>query len=168
MSLPRPLEVLLAVMIVVAQSSGAAAQAPRPKAGAAPAKAATQVKPGMPPAAVTPGAKDAAAPPPPPEPPPPYEPKLLRLGEILGTLTYLRDLCGAGDGAEWRQRMSALIDAEGSTQQRKERLAGAFNRGFRGYQLTYHACTAAAQTIIERLLDEGDRITRDVASRYAG
>lgn len=167
MSMLAPLRVSLAAILVATQLSGAAAQTAKPRTGASPAKGATQPKPATPSAATTPGSKEAA-PPPPPEPPPPYEPKLLRLGEILGTLAYLRDLCGDGDGAEWRQRMSALIDAEGSTQQRKERLAGAFNRGFRGYQMTYHACTAAAQTVIERLLDEGDRITRDVASRYAG
>ena len=34
------------------------------------------------------------------EPPPPiYEDKLLRLSEILGALSFLRDLCGEADGA---------------------------------------------------------------------
>ena len=28
-------------------------------------------------------------------PPPPYEPQLLRLSEIMGSLAYLRGLCGA-------------------------------------------------------------------------
>ena len=44
--------------------------------------------------------RSRATPPPAAEgPPPPYEPQLLRLSEILGALSYLRDLCGAGG---WR------------------------------------------------------------------
>ena len=78
-----------------------------------------------------------AAPPPQTEPAIPYEPQLLRLAEILGSLTYLRDLCGAGDADKWRTQMTALLAAEGATVARKERLAGSFNKGFRGYEQTY-------------------------------
>ena len=99
---------------------------------------------------------------------PPYERQLLRLSEILGALAFLRDLCGANDSAEWRRRMTALIDAEGLTEARKERLAGAFNRGFRGYEQTYRSCTPNAQLIITRYLDEGQKIVREVSSRYGG
>lgn len=173
MSRLRRTSVRLTAAILVGLATGAAGQGPRQKPAAAPAPkgAAAAGKPGKPAAPASNGkdAKDARedGSPPPPEAPP-YEAKLLRLGEILGTLSYLRELCGDNDAVEWRRRMSALIDAEGNTKERKEQLAGAFNRGFRGYQFSYHACTTAAQTIIERLLDEGDRITRDVTSRYAG
>lgn len=102
------------------------------------------------------------------EPPPPYEAELLRLAEILGTLAYLSDLCGDSDGAEWRNRMASLIAAEGKNETRKEELAGAFNRGFRGYELTYHSCTPAAQVVIARFLDEGGRLAHDITSRYGG
>ena len=44
--------------------------------------------------------------------PPPYEAQLLRLTEMIGALAYLRDLCGAGDGDEWRVKMTALLNAE--------------------------------------------------------
>src|SRR4051794_24327109 len=60
-------------------------------------------------------------------PPPPYEPQLLRLSEIMGALAFLRPLCGSKDEDEWRGRMTRLIDAEASTQPRKERLAGSYN-----------------------------------------
>ena len=99
---------------------------------------------------------------------PPYEPQLERLAELMGTLSYLRDLCGQGDGAEWRRRMSALLDAEARTEARRERLAGAFNRGFRGYEATYRACTPSAELIIRRFIAEGDRLTRDLSTRYGG
>jgi uncharacterized protein (TIGR02301 family) len=99
-------------------------------------------------------------------PPPPYEPQLLRLSEILGALSYLRDICGARDGDAWRGKMSALLDAEAKSQTRRERLAGAFNRGFRGYEVIYRTCTPNAETVITRYLNEGGRIARDINYRY--
>jgi len=114
-----------------------------------------------------------ASPPPtqapaPEPPPPPYEPQLLRLAEVLGALSYLRDLCGDKDGDKWRENMRALMEAEAQTQARKERLAGAFNRGFRGYETVYRSCTSNAQVIIERMLDEGTKLSDDVANRFGG
>jgi uncharacterized protein (TIGR02301 family) len=102
------------------------------------------------------------------EPPPPYEPQLLRLAEIIGALAYLRDLCGGHDGDAWRAEMASLLDAEARTETRKESLAGAYNRGFRGYQLSYRACTPAAQEVIARFLDEAAKISTDLANRYGG
>ena len=99
-------------------------------------------------------------------PPPPYEPQLLRLSEILGALSYLRDICGARDGDAWRAKMAGLLDAEAKTQTRRERLAGAFNRGFRGYEVIYRTCTPNAETVIGRYLSEGGRIARDINYRY--
>ncbi len=113
--------------------------------------------------------KDAKTPAKPPEaaPAPAYEPKLLRLSGMLGALAYLQDLCGHHhDGQIWRQKMSALLDAEAKTSLRKERLAGAFNRGFRGYALTYRLCTPNAQAIISRFLEESGKLARDVVHRY--
>jgi uncharacterized protein (TIGR02301 family) len=101
-------------------------------------------------------------------PPPPYEGQLLRLAEIMGALSWLSDLCGAHDGDAWRARMSALLDAEASTPARRERLAGAYNKGFRGYEAVYRTCTPNARVVIARYLDEGGRIARDVANRFGG
>jgi uncharacterized protein (TIGR02301 family) len=102
------------------------------------------------------------------EPPPPYEPQLLRLAELVGALAYLRDLCGGHDGDAWRTEMASLLDAEARTEARKESLAGAYNRGFRGYQLSYRACTPAAREVIGRFLDETAKISTDLANRYGG
>lgn len=99
---------------------------------------------------------------------PPYEPQLERLASLMGTLSYLRDLCAKGDGAEWRSRMSALLDAEAKTQARRERLAGAYNRGFRGYEVTYRICTPGAELVIRRSVEEGDRLARELSSRFGG
>jgi uncharacterized protein (TIGR02301 family) len=131
-------------------AAGVAAAQPAAKPSAAP----TQAAPAAP--AATPAQE------------PPYEPDLLRLAEIMGALAYLRDLCGDDDGAEWRNRVAALIAAESNDPARKEELAGAFNRGFRGYGLTYHSCTPAAHVVIDRFLAEGGRLARDITSRYGG
>ena len=105
--------------------------------------------------------------PPTAEAPPAYEPQLLRLAEMLGALAYLQDLCGHHhDGQIWRIKMAALLDAEAKTPLRKARLAGAFNRGFRGYALTYRLCTPNAQAIISRFLDESGKLAHAVAHRY--
>jgi uncharacterized protein (TIGR02301 family) len=111
--------------------------------------------------------KDKEKPPSEP-PPPPYEPQLLRLSEIMGALAYLRDLCGAHDAEAFHAKMAALLAAEATTDARKERLAGAYNRGFQGYALTYRTCTPAAHVVIARFLDEAARVSRDLANRYGG
>ncbi len=135
----------------------AAAPATReaPATGAKPSKA---PQPAGPPA--------SAGPPAPGDVAPPYEPQLLRLAELLGSLAYLQDLCGGHQGDVWRQKMAALLDVEAKTPLRKERLAGAFNRGFRGYALTYRQCTQNAQAVIDRFLEESGKIARDVARQY--
>jgi uncharacterized protein (TIGR02301 family) len=80
-----------------------------------------------------------------------YEPDMLRLAEVIGSLAFLRQLCGGAEAQAWRVRMTELLDAEGTTPGRKERLAGAYNRGFRGFALTYRTCTAAAEEATVRL-----------------
>lgn len=115
-------------------------------------------------------ASPAPAPPatPAPEPaPPPYEPQLLRLSEILGALSHLAALCD-GDGEAWRARAQQLVEAEGVTPLRRDRLAGAFNRGFRGYQATHRRCTPASRLVIDRFVEEGGRLAREITGRFSG
>jgi uncharacterized protein (TIGR02301 family) len=100
-------------------------------------------------------------------PPPPYEPQMLRLAEILGALSFLRDLCGAGDGDDWRAKMTSLLNAEApASGPRRQRLTASFNRGFRGYELTYRSCTPNAQTVVARYFDEASHIARDISYRF--
>ena len=44
----------------------------------------------------------------------PFDADLQRLAEILGSLQYLRGVCGANEGQKWRQEMQTLIDAAAS------------------------------------------------------
>ena len=120
-------------------------------------------------AAAPKAAAQSEPPKPPPEAPPaPYEPQLLRLAELMGALAYLRDLCGDADGEQWRQRMSAVIDAEAASPARRDKLAGAYNKGFRGYETTYRSCTDNAGVVIARFIDEGTRLAHEIGNRYGG
>jgi len=118
-------------------------------------------------------AQTKTAPPPPvappaEAPPPPYEPQLLRLAEILGSLAFLRDLCGLKDGDKFRAKMAELLEAEAKTEKRKDMLAGAFNRGFRGYEVIYRSCTPAADSVIGRYLSEAGRLAHELTNRFGG
>src|SRR4029079_4521854 len=96
-----------------------------------------------------------------------FDASLQRLAEILGALHYLRAVCGANEGQKWRNEMQALMDAEAPHGDRRARMIASFNRGFRGYQQTYRACTPAADLVIRRYLEEGSKIAREVTARYA-
>ncbi|HEX2266151.1 MAG TPA: TIGR02301 family protein, partial [Solirubrobacterales bacterium] len=60
------------------------------------------------------------------------------------------------------------LDTEGTTPSRRERLAGAYNRGYRGYALTYRMCTPSATEASARYLKEGETLSRNLAGRYGG
>lgn len=98
--------------------------------------------------------------------PEPYRPQVAQLVEILGAVSYLDELCSRGQGDGWRASMQALLEAQALTDHDKEMLAGAFNRGYRGYRMTYRTCTMNARSAIVRFLDEGRRIAREVVDRY--
>lgn len=124
-------------------------------------------------AAARPAPKNSEKPPeeaaPAPEPPPaPYDRDLMRLAEVVGSLAFLRGLCATPDAGEWPARMSALMEAEGVTPGRRDRLAGAYNRGYRGYALTYRICTPSAELAAGRFVAEGERLTHALASRFGG
>jgi uncharacterized protein (TIGR02301 family) len=103
------------------------------------------------------------------EPPPaPYEKELLRLAEIIGSLALLRPLCTAPDAGEWSRRMQFLLEAEGTTPGRRERLAGAYNKGYQAYALTYRVCTPSAQVASARYIKEGEQLARNITGRYGG
>jgi uncharacterized protein (TIGR02301 family) len=97
---------------------------------------------------------------------PAYDPQLLRLSEILGAVHYLRKLCDSGEGNLWRDQMQALIDSENPDVDRRARLIDRFNRGYQGFRSVYRSCTPAATTAIDRYMQEGAKIARDITARY--
>lgn len=152
MSCPAPVLAALAAALLLA-SHAAQAQQRTPPATARPPAAKPAEKPAEQPA---------------PEPGPPYEPQLLQLAEIMGSLAYLRTLCGGKEAQDWRNRMTALVEAEGRTPQRRDRLTAAFNRGFKAYSLTHRACTDTSLEAASRLAVQGEALSRALASRYGG
>lgn len=101
-----------------------------------------------------------------PAPAPLYEAPMLRLAEILGGLAFLRDLCEPGAGASFREEARKLIETEKSPL--REKLVGAFNRGFTGYADNYGFCSANAVAAAEGLRREGERFARDIGARFGG
>ncbi len=148
MTLPLPPGYVAALLscMMMAASSPLLAQQPRSQ----------QARPPAPPVVI-------------PEPPPvAYEPDLLKLAEIMGSLAFLRQLCTGPDAQRWRARMLELMEVEGTSAGRKERLAGAYNRGFSGYALTYRNCTGSAQEATARLSGDGDKLSRRISARFGG
>lgn len=95
----------------------------------------------------------------------PFEPGLVRLAEILGSLHFLRNLCGE-KGDQWRVEMEKLLETENPDPDRRARFVAAFNRGYRSFGTSYSRCTASATEAIDRYMKEGEALSRDIASRY--
>ena len=99
-------------------------------------------------------------------PPPPYQADLMRLSEILGSIQFLRELCGTDEGTLWRDQMQALIEAEQPSAEEKARMIDHFNRGYESYRSVYRVCTDSARLAVDRYLKEGAQIAAEVAARY--
>lgn len=95
----------------------------------------------------------------------PYEGKMLRLAEVLGSLHYLRNLCGE-TSSEWRDRMNAIIEADNPAEAERLRLISKFNEGYRGFSANYTRCTPSALAAIERYMKEGEGLSNEIISRY--
>lgn len=96
---------------------------------------------------------------------PPYEAKLERLAEVLGSLHFLRRLCGE-QSTVWRDSMGELIANEAPTVERKARLTANFNHGYRSFDGVYMRCTASAADALNKFMSEGEALTLDISTRY--
>lgn len=113
-------------------------------------------------AAPVPAAPLAAA----PAPPPPYEPQLLKLVELSGTIAFMRGLCQDADAPQWRSHIKALIQSTAKSPAQRSALIGAYNRGYGSYALTYHRCTANARVVIDRAMARSQAITTAITQDY--
>lgn len=95
----------------------------------------------------------------------PYEARLMRLGEVLGALHYLRNLCGDA-GNRWREQMETMIAAENPPPEKRARYVASFNRGYRSYAASHVTCTDATVEAIDRFMKEGEALSRDIAVMY--
>src|SRR6185312_16855192 len=85
---------------------------------------------------------------------PAYEPDLLRLSEILGSVQFLRELCGTNEGTLWRDQMQGLIDSTEPDTLERARIMDRYNRGYDGFRSVYRVCTGAARVAVDRYLEE--------------
>lgn len=95
----------------------------------------------------------------------PYDENLLRLAEVLGSVHYLRNVCGEESNI-WRERMEELLVVENPEPLRRARLVASFNRGYRTFDSVYTKCTRQALDAVERYMREGLDLTREINSRY--
>ena len=72
----------------------------------------------------------------------------MRLAEVLGSLHYLRNLCGE-TGNQWRDEMEQLLASENPQPERRARFVASFNRGYRSFDGVYVG--------LHRLGDRGDQ-----------
>lgn len=95
----------------------------------------------------------------------PYEERLMRLSEVLGSLHYLRNLCGE-TGNLWREQMEALLASENPTPDKRARFVARFNRGYRSFAATHVTCTESTREAIKRYMKEGEELSRDIAVMF--
>ncbi|ODT79622.1 MAG: TIGR02301 family protein [Pelagibacterium sp. SCN 64-44] len=95
-----------------------------------------------------------------------YQRQLERLAEIMGSLYFLQPLC-TGPGEDWRAQMEELLTLDQPDDDRRQRLAGAFNQGYTAYARFHRACTPTAREALRRLLAEAEKTAREIHTRYA-
>ncbi|MEL6737048.1 MAG: TIGR02301 family protein [Pseudomonadota bacterium] len=96
----------------------------------------------------------------------PYDDKLLRLSEVLGSIHYLRNLCKANEGTQWRKVMEDILASETPSEKRKANLISRFNRGYNAFNEVYGHCTASAVVAAERYVKEGVLLSSQITTRY--
>jgi len=164
----RIIVLLLASLASLATVPGGWAQSPSAPSHAPNAAKAKKAAPAK--KAATPAKQTSATPP--PAKPMQASPlvvldrDIFRLSEIAGSLALLRSLCETPDADAWPKTMQALLAAEGTSPDRRARLAGAYNRGYRNYALTYRTCTASAEEAATRYMRESDKLSRSILNRY--
>lgn len=97
---------------------------------------------------------------------PPYQRQMERLAEVMGSLYYLQPLCETGS-EDWRAQMSELIALDEPDEDRRQRLAGAFNTGYTGFSRLHRHCTPASREALTRLLVEAQQLARAIHTRFA-
>lgn len=97
----------------------------------------------------------------------PYDKELHRLSEILGSLHYLRNLCGE-TGSDWRDHMQSLLVAEAPDDTRKALMIAQFNAGYRSFSEIYVQCTPTALSLIDDYVKEGASLSAGLVQKFGG
>ncbi|MBC8129261.1 MAG: TIGR02301 family protein [Rhizobiaceae bacterium] len=89
-----------------------------------------------------------------------------RLSTILGSVHFLRTLCGDETAGLWRRKMDELLVAQSPNEADRQILVAAFNGGYRAFESTYRQCTPAARVAVARYQEEGAVLSREISARY--
>ncbi len=89
---------------------------------------------------------------------------LVRLAEILGSVHHLREVCGADEGALWRNKMIDMMNVASLDTETRQRMISHFNEAYYQAQRAFPECSASAAAKSNALFDEGHRL----AARLAG
>jgi uncharacterized protein (TIGR02301 family) len=100
---------------------------------------------------------------------PTQERPLLQLSETLGSLAFLADLCQPMQLPNpWFQRMEALMASDGDAFGLRERMGGAYNRGFTAFATTYRQCTGMAESarrvLLRDVVEQAHEVERSLAN----
>ncbi len=95
----------------------------------------------------------------------PYDDRLERLAEVMGSIHYLRNLCGERS-SRWRDDMQRLLETENPDEERRTRLIARFNHGYTAFRSTYTICTESATEAIARYMSEGEKLAREIVVRF--
>ena len=96
----------------------------------------------------------------------PYDDRLAELAETLGALHHLRPLCGAQEAQTWRDQMTAVLEAEQPSRERRQRLIDRFNQSYRGLAAVHRVCDPAARELAEIYRKRGEALGADLVSRW--
>ena len=107
------------------------------------------------------------APPAAPAKPAPYDDKLSELAEIMGSLDFIRNLCGAQQEPQWKSMISQLIDTEAKDEpERKARLTAAFNRGYRTFGAIQTTCSPQLRATADKYRIAGATLATEITARF--
>ncbi len=95
-----------------------------------------------------------------------YMKPLGRLATILGSMHFLRGICGDADADLWRVKMDDILTAQAPNEADRRILVASFNQGYRAFASTYRKCTPAATVAMERYRQEGANLSREISARY--
>lgn len=96
----------------------------------------------------------------------PFMEPMQRLALVMGSMSFLRQLCGDPAAGVWASSMKSLFEIQDLPEPDRRSLIASYNSGYRGFASTYRSCTAAAQVAMERYKTEGATLARDIVARY--
>jgi uncharacterized protein (TIGR02301 family) len=88
----------------------------------------------------------------------PMENGLERLAEILGSVHHLREVCGANEGALWRNKMIDMMNTAALGAEQRQAMIAHFNDAYYQARAAFPHCSAKAAAKANSLFDEAQRL----------